>query len=265
LTLTSREKKTLAIGAVIAGVVVLIAYVLVPAGSAWVQLGRVLGPKLQYVERLQERAEEQNALVARRDVLVARLGSVLGPEAAAPVQAREERSEKQQTRTPGSADAERSSDAKPAEPPLGEPSSKPEGSRKLEAGPETPDTFEDTLQEKPEDKSSTEEKESPKPTARPSGISFATHLERIAKKSGVKVNKVTPTKPAAYWKGNGYFKPVGLVVGFEANIQSLIKFLQALEKGERLVRLEQAQFRRDPARGQKITVTLNLVGYESVE
>jgi len=277
LTLTSREKKALIVGAAIAAGVILIAYVLVPVGRAWVQLGSVLGPKLQYVERLRERAQEQNALLARRDALVGRLGSVLGPEAAPALGAREEKSERPPV--PAGAerpsdvappqDAERPSDAKPAEPLSGEPSlpgqaGKPESPGKSAAEPETPDTSKDTLQGGPEDKSKPEEKEAPKPTDWPSGISLATHLERIAKKSGVKVSKVTPTKPSAYWKGNGYFKAVGLQVGFETNIQSLIKFLHALEKGERLVRVEQARIGRE-LKGQKITVSLEVVGYESVE
>ena len=105
------------------------------------------------------------------------------------------------------------------------------------------------------------EKAKTKDTA-PTGISVATHLERLAKKSGVKLNKVTPRKPSRRCKGDKHIGPVGLTIGFEANIQSLIKLLHALEKGERLVRVEQAEFRRDLKKPQNIQVTLHVVGYE---
>ena len=261
MTLTSREKKTLVVGAIIAALVLLIAYVLVPVGRAWVQLGSVLGPKLQYVQRVQERAQEQNALLARREVLVGRLGSVLGPEAAPP----EEKSEKPKARAARPAGTER----KPATEEesskrLETPSEvKPTGSKespdKSEAGPEKPDK-----PKMPQDKPKTEEAKPAKPAAPKSGISLAAHLERIAKKSGIKINKVTPRKPSACWKGNRYFKAVGLQVGFQTKIQSLIKLLHALEKGERLVRVEQVGFSRDLKKGQNIRVSLQVVGYESV-
>ena len=261
MTLTSKEKKTLVVGAVIAGLTILIAYVLVPLGRTWAQLGSVLGPKIQYVERLRERAQEQNALLAQREELVGKIGSVLGPEAAPP----EEKSEKPEARPARPAGTERKPateeeiSKKPETPSDAKAAGPKEISDKSEAGPEKPDTS-----EMPEEKPKAEEAKAAKPAAPPSGISLATHLERIAKKSGVKIKKVTQRKPSACWKGNRYFKAVGLQIGFEANIQSLIKLLHALEKGARLVRVEQAEFRRDLKKGQNIRVTLYVVGYESV-
>ena len=261
MNLTSKEKKTIVAGGVAAGLTLLIAYVIVPLMQEWGRLGDVLGPKLEYVQKLRERLRAQSALLARRDELSKKLGSVLGPEAYTPPKESEKpRSGKAGSKGPkGSEDSKQAANKDgPAKPESTHTAKAPEA--KGEPGKPKPD------QKKPNAKRPAKDEPKPekakKKDTAPTGISVATHLERLAKKSGVKLNKVTPRKPSRRCKGDKHIGPVGLTIGFEANIQSLIKLLHALEKGERLVRVEQAEFRRDLKKPQNIQVTLYVVGYE---
>ena len=196
---TNREKRTILAGGVVAGLILLIAYVVLPLAREWQRLGDSLRPRLRYVEMLQQRARRQNALLARRNALVARVGWVLGQNAPSS----RNKAKRPKTKAKGAADPE-------------------------------------------------------------SGISLAAHVERIAKQSSVSIKQITRGKPASRRKADKHFAPVGLQVRLEAHIQSVIKFLHALEKGERLVRAERVECRRDLKRGRTLKVTLHVVGYESV-
>lgn len=98
----------------------------------------------------------------------------------------------------------------------------------------------------------------------PSGISLAAYVERVAKKAGVVIARITASKPAMRKKRSRHFNPVGQRISCEAKIESLIKLLYALEKGERLVCVEHIELRCDSKKGQKIQVALHITGYESV-
>jgi hypothetical protein len=46
-------------------------------------------------------------------------------------------------------------------------------------------------------------------------------------------------------------------------MQNLIKLLYEIEKGERLVRVEEIRLRRDLKKGDNVATTIDVVGYEA--
>jgi len=78
MKLSRRERRTAAIGAVVAGLTILIAWVLLPLGQSWRRLGRQLDPELRMFAVLRSRADQQEHLLARRARLARQLGSLLG-------------------------------------------------------------------------------------------------------------------------------------------------------------------------------------------
>jgi len=246
LSLTSKERNTLAVGGVIVALTLLIAYAIVPLLQAWSQLGDELETKLRAVEKLETRAEEQKKLLAQRDRLVAKLGSVLGPEATPPRQEPKKATDSATVKKP--VEEPPATAAKAPAPEAGPP--KPEANLKKPAEPVAAEKSAEKKPDKPEDKQR--------------GIAVATHIERLAKKAGVEIKKVVPKKPSAARPADKFFRPAAWQISCEPKVQSLIKLLHALEKGERLLRIEQANFRCDLKKGQTVQVTLHVVGYEAV-
>ena len=273
--MTGREKKMVAGGAVIGAVILVATYGIAPLLRKWTELGRILEPKVRYVERLGERSKQQQELLDERKTLTAKLGFLLGPEALPPAATKQpggapkgnnnamprehastrppakqtapppnQEATPRQTRSSAN-DTAVTSEGNSAAPPL--PTKKPD---QPTSSPGRPDSAEAGAQKK----------DGPSP-----GISLATHIERTAKASGFKIQQIAPANPATCWKGNADFRGVGHRIAFETNTAALIKFLYALEKGDRLVRVEQAEFRRDPQKGPNIKVVLRLAGYEIAE
>ncbi|MCK4284373.1 MAG: hypothetical protein KAX44_08660, partial [Candidatus Brocadiae bacterium] len=83
MELSKREKHMLIAGASAVALIVLMAWVILPLGRAWSRLGDELRPRLRAVAILRDRAERQEALLARRARLVRQVGSLLhAPEPA---------------------------------------------------------------------------------------------------------------------------------------------------------------------------------------
>jgi len=358
MNLTSRDRKAVGIGGIIAGAILVIAYLVVPLSRIWFRRGTELGPKLAYVDRLRERVHEQDLLLQRREVLVRRLGSLLGPEAsgvpaqlvvpsavAAELAAAGEQDElakgeeedaptdetavtasPESTETtvageqeePGNSESdvapgeeaavtagpestevtvageqeepgESESDVAPAdeavvtaspesteaavageqqEPGESESDVAPADEAVVAASPESTEAAVAGEQEEPGGDSGVEaaapEEAAPEAGRPSSGVSLAAHLERTAEKSGVKIERISPKRQSRGRRGTRHFNSVALQVRLESNVQNLIKLLHALEKGERFVRVEQIQLRRDLKKGDNMQVSLDIVGYEFV-
>jgi hypothetical protein len=255
MNLTSRDRKAVVVGGIIAGLILVISYVVAPLARAWFRRGTELGPKLEYVDRLRERVHGQESLFDRREVLVRRLGSLLGQEAPV-VRARSmepiARVEQAAAATPTA------SVAGPAgritEPTSTTPTARIAGS--AAAGErENPVVSEVAV-------ASTERAAAS--AGRPaSGVSLAAHVERTAKKAGVKIERISPKRQSRARRGTRHFDSVALQVRIESDMQNLIKLLYGLEKGERFVRVEQMQLRRDLKKGDAMKVSLDVVGYEA--
>ena len=328
MNLTSRDRKAVVVGGIIAGLILVIAYAVAPLVRTWFQRGTELGPKLAYVDKLRERVHGQDSLLNRRDVLVRRLGSLLGPEASgvheqpvvpttgsAETAAADEREKPAESEVEAASTEETAVTASPgaAESAVAGEQDKPGGSEaevvpgEMAAGAETTGAAESSVtgeQEKPGE-SETEvaataspglaetsvagEQETPGESeaetalteeaaataaaaqrgaaevGRPSsGVSLAAHLERTAKKSGVKIKRISPKKQSRGRRGTRHFSSVALQIRIESDMQNLIKLLHALEKGERFVRIEQMQLRRDLKKGNNMEISLDIVGYEAV-
>ncbi len=282
MNLTRKEKTTVITGGIVVGLTILIAGVVAPFARKWSDIGSRLAPKLERVEALTERARKQEALLARRRRLVSRLGSLLGTEASAakasgkpsPKQAPPAKSPepKAASETPGVEIAQVKPESK-AEPEgkqpedeaeskatPGKPSSEPEPSKENDekGKPDSAVASKGKPEAKPPAKK--EAKEAKKSAAAPK---FAAYLAQTAKKSGVKVKEIKPKRESRGRKRAKYFSTAALQIKFEGSIQNLNKLLHALEKGNRLVRIEQLQLRRDLKKGNTLTVTLDVVGYDA--
>ena len=58
------------------------------------------------------------------------------------------------------------------------------------------------------------------------------------------------------------FKPFPVQLNATGNIQAILEFLHVLEYGERFIRIDQIEFRRDLAKNDTLDVDLNIMGYE---
>ncbi len=234
MNLTGREKRAAVIGGIIVGLVLLIAYVVAPLARAWSWRGNDLKPRFRQITELRERARRQGSLVRTRNVLVSRLGALTCPEDVA-VQKRPD------AVMPGS--GESAADAEDGNPDGSgkEPSPAEEATGLAAAAAEQNRGAGDAS----------------------SGVCLAAHFERIAKTSGVNIKRISPRKRASARKSNKHFGAVAMQVNVESNIENLIKLLYAIEKGERLVRVENIQLRRDLKKGDSVATTLDVVGYEA--
>ena len=75
--LSSSEKRTLIAGAVVVGLTVLIAWILVPLARKWHDLGNQLEPKLRHLEALRTRADGLMGGIALRASLVRHMGALV--------------------------------------------------------------------------------------------------------------------------------------------------------------------------------------------
>ncbi len=194
MTLQRREKVVLIVGGAVAGLLVLVLFVLTPLVERWCDLGSQLGPKLVLVKELRNLASQRETLLARRNRYIRSLGYLVEPEA------------------PGTG---KSNNSKP---------------------------------------------NPPKPRAA-SALSLAAYLDQTTKKAGVKIKNIKPKKLTASQKDRKYFRASTVQVTFDTKLQSLLKLLHALEKGERLIRIEDINLRRDLKKGDTVSVTLDIVGY----
>ena len=265
MNLTSRDRKAVVVGGIIAGLILVISYVVAPLARVWFRRGTELRPKLEYVDRLRERVHGQESLFDRREVLVRRLGSLLGQEASA---VRAQSVVPIQRTTQPTAATPTASAAGPAGRVTEPTSATPTARIAVSVGVGQQDNHEQTGVEA----ASTQEAAGPAAPAErtaaagtPSSVvSLAAHVERAAKKAGVKIERISPKRQSRARRGTRHFNSVALQVRLESDIQNLIKFLHALEKGERFLRVEQMQLRRDLKKGDVMKVTLDVFGYEAV-
>jgi len=107
---------------------------------------------------------------------------------------------------------------------------------------------------------------SPSPPSAPFRTSggLAGYIEQTAKKSGIKIERITPRRTLGGKAARKHFRSVTLQVKVEANPKSLLSMLSVLEGGEFLVRIDSLQLRRDIKKGDKIDATFEVVGYEAL-
>ena len=186
-------------------------------------VGSALEPKVLLLERLEKRANAQNALIARRDSLARELGTVTG---------------------------------RPA--PAGPDQSVPPAAR--------PPAAEKPVQSKPAASGSTGPGAAPSaPGAPPAhAISVAAYVERQANTAKIRFNSLTPFTSALGYRGGKSLTSAGVVVTLDTTTPALVRLLYALEKGDRLMRIESMEIHRDLKKGQNVTATLHIVGYEAV-
>jgi hypothetical protein len=135
------------------------------------------------------------------------------------------------------------------------------------ASAETPESPKAASAETPESPKAAEakghgdKKDEKKPDA-PTGATLAAYVEQSAKKAEATVKSITPLKTTAGMRSTKYYRPVMLQVKVQCKAKGLLALLQALENGERFVKVEQLQIHREPSKDD-IDVTLDVRAYES--
>ena len=277
MKLSSRERRTLTAGAVVAVLTVLVTWVWLPLRGKWTALGDELEPKLLALDVLRERAGQWKTLAARRTRLVRQVGTLLKEEP--PPKKKEKKKEAEEGPPEKRTDA-----AKPAE--EGPGASKPVDSAvaSAEAAPaaETTVAEADTAvaegppDRKParrrpradappnkDDKPEPDKESKPEKKKEPERTAIEAELEKTIKKCGGRIKLMSAkTAPQAQL---AYFKPVMLQVDMDAKIDALVKTLHALEKGPRFIRVDSLTINQDAKKPGAMSVSMDLVAYERAE
>jgi hypothetical protein len=241
LFLTNEERRTTLVAAVGGAAVLLIYFVVLPLWNRWTELGAALEPKLSLLDKLEERARAQNALLARREALERELGQVTGGAGA--------------------------SNPAPGAPSSGAPAAAPSSSAPTSVVPSpasgkthrTPSASANSTAPRGAPPAAAA---MPGPAATPAAT-IAAYVERQARILNIRFNSVTPCTPMLGYRNGKFLMPAGIVVTLETATPAFLRLLYALEKGDRLMRVERMEIHRDLKKGQIITATLQIVGYEA--
>lgn len=260
MNIESRDKKALTLGVVAVLAIILLGYGVIPAARRWSVTQADLTSDQAYVASLRESVRSQEATLKQRNALVLRMGSLFGPQASPAVAKKEE--------TPAASPATPSTPPSPA-------SGTPEDVKKPVAGDKTvpqaeaPPPSGDAAKPPPPEPDKADAKKSdikkvePPKTTPPESGTLAGYVEQNAKKAGATVKRITPKKSATALKDTKRFRAVTLQVSFECTVQNLVDLLKALEKGDRFVKVDLFQLKRDLASGDKLEVTMDLHSYEA--
>ena len=210
MKLSRRERYMLTGGMVVAGLVILVTWIVVPLGRKWAELGEQLAPKLTRLEALQSRAERHGTLLARRARLTRQIGSLLAP-------------------------------------------AKPKDSEKK------------TPEKQPEPSTDPVNPPNAAQTAKPRLRSIEADLEKAAKESGVGIKVMSAMRVPLQTERLKHFKVAALRVEADSNIESLMKLLHKLEKGERFVRVDMLKIRQDLNKPGALSITLEILAYEPAD
>ena len=270
MKLSERDKRVIIVGGVACGAILLAAFVLIPLIRWWAGLGHELEPKLRSVETIRKRALARRQLLARRCVLVKRIGALFPeprpgkkPSAKAAPKTKEPAPAKvppKKAETPPTHKGPPQSQQKKGEQP--NPSA-----TKAEKSPPQRDG------KKPGRANPAVEKRGKAPPATPTprsgsgadAVGLAAQLERLAKKVGLQIKRIKARPSARGAKRYKHYRTIALQLSAEGNIQSLMKLLYEIEKGERFVRVERFRLRRDAKKGSKIEISaFDVIGYEPV-
>lgn len=276
MKIEGRDKKALTYGGAAVLAILIVGYGVIPMVRSWSSSGSSRTSDEAYVESLRESVRSQEATLEQRNALVLHMGSLFGPLAAP--KAKDEK-KPPETPSPAAGAPPPQTGGAPQEAPKPSPDGKPapeaaaapktEGADK--PGPPEAVKADSGKPEPPKDGQPKEE--APKPegskdqapkAAAPGSNTLAGYVEQNAKKAGATVKRITPKKDTAAFRNPKRFHPVTLQVSIECSIQNLVEMLKALEKGERFVKVDQLQLKRDQAGGDKIEVTMDLHSYEAV-
>ncbi|MCC6487648.1 MAG: hypothetical protein IT364_09125 [Candidatus Hydrogenedentes bacterium] len=276
MKIEGRDKKALTYGGAAVLAILIVGYGVIPLVRNWGSSAPSKARDEAYVETLRESVRSQEATLKQRNALVLQMGSLFGPLA---VPKAKDEKKPAETLPPeagvpppqeggATQDGPKSSvDGKPtpetAAAPKTEGAEKPAVPEIVKVDPGKPEPPKDGQPKDEAPKPEGPKEQAPK-TAAPGNNTLAGYVEQNAKKAGATVKRITPKKNAAAFSKAKHFHPVTLQVSLECSIQNLVEILKALEKGERFVRVDQFQLKRDLAGGDKIEVTMDLHSYEAV-
>ena len=277
MTINSREKRAIGLAVVVAIAIALIQVVL-PLARKWSEMGTQLEEKRAFVENLREQGG--NALLEKRQALVQRLGSLAGTEQAAPeaeeTPAESEEKEGQEEQAAPAADG--------TSPPP--PSDQPDAVQEAGAKPPDDAVEPDGAQAAPEEKSDGEAsapesgdvappeaeksaegadgEEAPEEDSEAGAVRLAAYIERLAAETGMTIHRVSPNKRSSKRGKTSHFTEVALQVKAEGKVDSLLKLLHGIEKGQRFARIEDIQLQRDLEKGGAVSASFEIKAYEPV-
>ena len=97
------------------------------------------------------------------------------------------------------------------------------------------------------------------------GQRMEAELEKIFKQCGAKMQLVSPKGVPRGGEPLKYFKMISLRIDGEAQVESLVKTLHALEKGPRLIRVDRLEVHQDLNKPGALSVTLEIAAYEPAD
>lgn len=258
MNVEGRDKKALTLGGIAVLVIIVLGYGVIPMARNWSERRANQTSDQVYAGLLRESVRSQEATLKQRNALALRMGSLFAPQALPAVPEKKEKEAPAPATPPA------------ASPPAAEGSAVPEvvkpdadATTAPPTGVPPPSSGDPAKPAAPEPgKPGAGKAGSPKPEP-PASSTLAGYVEQHAKKSGATVKRITPKKSSAAFKGSKRFHAVTLQVSFECTVQNLVEMLKALEKGERFVRIDQFQLKRDLAGGDKLDVTMDLHSYEA--
>ena len=251
-------------------------------GGAWSRLGDELRPRLRVVAILRDRAERQEALLARRARLVGKVGTLLqAPEPAdagrpqgrgaseesrrgsAPAEAAEDGSDEaaaQQTTADAPAEGdEDESDEPGTEQATANAPAEGDEDESDEPGPQQ------ATADAPAEGAEDESDEPPTRQAKADVPALEALLEKAVKKSGGRVKLISAKKSPRQTLRLKHFKMTVLQVQTDLSVDSLVKLLHALEKGPRFARVDSLKVRHDLKKPGALSVTFEVIAYELPE
>ena len=277
MVLTNEEKRTTWIAAAGGVAVLLIYFVGLPLWNRWTALGAALEPKVQLLAKLQERANAQNALLARRDALARELGAMegraapIGPPQGMPIGPTQGMPPGPVQGMPAGPTQGRLHGPPPGMPvgavqgtPNGPAQSMPIASVQGKPPAAPPPGAEKAQKSMPATTGlAMPAAPAAPPGAPPHSVAVSAYVERQAGTVGIRFNSVTSFTPTLGYKDGKSLKPAGVVVTLETATPALLRLLYALERGDRLLRIERMEIHHDLKKGPMITATLHIVGYEA--
>ncbi len=262
MSMNAREQKTIKLGGIAAAIIILVAYVIMPLVRKSAEAGNALAPRREMAAMVREKVQGRHALVKRRDVLAMRLGSLRGAAAAKPPDAPASEEDK-----PDGPDAAETPDT-PVKAPASE-EDKPGGPAAAEA-PDAPVKASASEEDKPDGPAAAKKKEGDTTSVKKRGapaaqsaMGVAAHLERAAKKAGMKIKRITPMRRTSQRGSWTHFKAVALQVNIEGDAGGLVKLLHEIERGNRFMRIDEIKLRRD-LKKNTLDINFAVMAYEAV-
>jgi len=107
--------------------------------------------------------------------------------------------------------------------------------------------------------------EAPEPADKPNGYELEAEVEKVFKECGAGLKLLSAKRLSRLGLRPEQYEMIGLQVETETKVESLIKLLHRIEKGQRFMRVDRLKLRHNPGKPLAVTATMELVAYERLD